>query len=157
MTASPLTHTTHPPAAAPALEPAHAENPARTQNSRINLRPTVAPFHEDAQARRAVSSLARQALEILNGYRPLTALTPFLTLEENRRLQRRATLVQGYRTQHRIKVAPRVSVGGTSLCYVSDKIVETTTVVRDSLRPRFVCMRWELVRDHWRITLLEFG
>ena len=35
---------------------------------------TVAPFNEEDHAVRVVSSLARQALEVLNGFRPLSAL-----------------------------------------------------------------------------------
>lgn len=158
MNASPLAHTDRAHTALPSPAPASPTSaPANSTPHVQKLRPALAPFHDDQHARRAVASIARQALEVLNGYRPLAALTPFLTLDENRRLQRRATLIQDYRSQHHIKVAPRVSVGGTNLCYVTSDIVETTTIVRDSLRPRFICLRWELIRGHWKITLVEFG
>ncbi|MDU2058395.1 MAG: Rv3235 family protein, partial [Dermabacter sp.] len=111
----------------------------------------------DIKARRLVEAVSRQALEVLNGYRPVTSLGKVLVPQEQENFAKRVSCVNAYRHTAGIKVAPRVSVGGVHICKVSDRVIEANSVVRDSLRPRFVCMRWEKKRSGWKITTLELG
>ncbi|MDO5645534.1 MAG: Rv3235 family protein [Dermabacter sp.] len=115
------------------------------------------PFAETSRAERIIRTVARQALEVINGYRPHTSLHPILVLEERERLRSRAALIATHRTATGCQVAPRIHVGGINICHVNDTVMETTAIVRDSLRARFICMRWELRHSGWRITVLEFG
>lgn len=117
----------------------------------------IAPFHDHDQSIRVVSSLARQSLEVLNGHRSIQTVAPFLMIEELRKLQRRAKLISEHRKEKGIRVSPRIAVGGTHICRVNESVVETTCIVRDSIRPRFICMRWELRRGNWRVVELNFG
>ncbi|MCT1866733.1 Rv3235 family protein [Dermabacter sp. p3-SID358] len=114
-------------------------------------------FDSDEKARRIVEAVSRQALEILNGFRPPTSLSKVLVPQEQESFAKRVSCVNAYRRNAGIKVAPRVSVGGVHICRVNDEVIEANSVVRDSLRARFVCMRWEKKRSGWKITALELG
>ncbi len=118
---------------------------------------TVTPFDSEEKARTIVEAVARQALEILNGFRPATSLNKILIPQEQESFAKRVSCVRAYRRNAGIKVLPRVSVGGVHICRVSDEVIEANSVVRDSLRARFVCMRWEKKRSGWKITALELG
>ncbi|ANP28054.1 Rv3235 family protein [Dermabacter vaginalis] len=118
---------------------------------------THTPFDNDEKARTVVEAVARQALEILNGYRPPTSLSKILIPQEQESFAKRVSCVKTYRKNAGIRVSPRISVGGVHICRVNDDVIEANSVVRDSLRARFVCMRWEKKRSGWKITALELG
>lgn len=116
------------------------------------------PFNDSESAHRIASSIARQALEVLNGYRAANSLNKFVNQDQCSKLARRAKKVGDYRELNNIKVLPRVSNGNVKISQISDRILEINTTVRDSFKPRFVVMRWEnKAHTGWKVTFLEIG
>ncbi|CAM3966929.1 Rv3235 family protein [Helcobacillus massiliensis] len=115
------------------------------------------PFADPDSGERAVTAVARNALEVILGQRPLTSLDQIVDLEVRRRLHERARLIADVAAQRGVRTAARIRVGGVRFCAVTDTAVEANAVISDSHRSRMVVMRWELRRGRWKVVVLDVG
>lgn len=110
-------------------------------------------------AARLVETVARFAVEIVRGVRPVSTLSRMVTPEIAATLERRAALT---RRLHGVSAAPerlpsRVVLRAVRTCPVSETALEASAVLHEGGRARFVAMRWELRHRGWRVTVLELG
>ncbi len=118
---------------------------------------TASPFDDAEDARRLITAVSRNVMEILLGQRPMTSLDSVLDMEvRNRLLQRSRLIAQAARARGVTRLG-RITVGGVNICRVSSTVVEASSVVTDSRRARFLVMRWELRHSGWRVVVLEIG
>ena len=99
-------------------------------------------------------------VEIVGGDRPVSQLLRWTSSEVYADLGRRAQLVAaaaGRRagTGGIQSVRPQLAALRTS--FISDRSAEVSLHVRYGSRSRAVAARFELIRDRWQITALEFG
>ena len=102
-------------------------------------------------------TVARCAVDVVRARRPVHAISRFVTPDVSAMLARRAELTVRLRALSG-KVPPQHAVvTGVRICQVNEKVVETSCVLREPDRARFLAMRWELRRRGWRVTVLEMG
>lgn len=103
---------------------------------------------------------AQAAVEIVGGDRPVTQLLRWSSSAVYEDLSRRALLVAraGAHQPGAGRVQPvRPKVVGARTCFVTADIVEAGIHVRYGGRSRAVAARFELRRDRWVCTALEFA
>lgn len=105
----------------------------------------------------AVPAVARSAVEVVRDRRPVSALSRLVTPEISAQLSRRAALTRRLRGPQARPERLRLAVTGVRSCIIDESTVETSAVIRESSRSRFIAMRWELRHTGWRITVLEIG
>lgn len=126
--------------------------------------PTPGPrlaLGDPTTAARLVETVARFAVEIIRGVRPVATLSRMVTPEIAAMLERRAALTRrphgtagpGAADRPPSRVVPRA----VRTCVVSDTAVEASAVLHEGGRARFVAMRWEPRHRGWRVTVLEIG
>ena len=132
--------------------------------SAVPSRPACDVVAIDAARRRHFEQFARRVgavvVEIVGGDRPVTQLRRWTTASVYQDLARRAWLVaQSAGTQPgQGRVQPvRPHVVGSHVCFVDRRVAEVSLHVRYGARSRAVAARFELRRDRWQITALEFA
>ncbi len=106
------------------------------------------------------SGSGRPLVEIVGGDRPVSQVLRWTTPEVYQDLARRAHLVA--RTAGRApgagevqQVRPQLVAAHTS--FVSERCAEVSLHVRYGERSRAVAARFELIRDRWQVSALEFA
>ena len=99
-------------------------------------------------------------MEIVGGARPVSQLLRWTTPEVYEDLARRAHLVAASVGQQpgqaRLQVVrPHLVAAHSS--FVSERVVEVSLHVRYGARSRAVAARFELIRDRWQVSALEFA
>ena len=118
----------------------------------------------DAVRRRHFEQFARRigavVVEIVGGDRPVTQLRRWTSPRVYRDLAHRAFLVAnaaGTQPGHGRLQPVRPHVVGSHVCFVSPEVAEVSLHVRYGARSRAVAARFELRRDRWQVTALEFA
>jgi hypothetical protein len=99
-------------------------------------------------------------VEIVGGDRPVSQVLRWTTPEVYQDLARRAHLVASAAGRRAgaggiQSVRPQLAAARTS--FVTDRCAEVSLHVRYGPRSRAVAARFELIRDRWQVTALEFG
>jgi hypothetical protein len=104
--------------------------------------------------------ISAAAVEIVGGDRPVSQLLRWTTPEVYQDLARRALLVTaaaGRRQGSGGTQSVRPQVAGLRTSFVTEGCAEVSLHVRYGPRSRAVAARFELLRDRWQITALEFA
>jgi hypothetical protein len=99
-------------------------------------------------------------VEIVGGDRPVSQLLRWTTPEVYQDLSRRARLVArsvGARPGSGGVQSVRPQLVGTHTSFVSEHCAEVSLHVRYGDRSRAVAARFELIRDRWQVSALEFA
>jgi hypothetical protein len=99
-------------------------------------------------------------VEIVGGDRPVSQVLRWTTPEVYQDLARRAHLVAastGRRPGSGGIQSVRPQLVGAHTSFVSETCAEVSLHVRYARRSRAVAARFELVRDRWQVTALEFA
>jgi hypothetical protein len=145
------------------LEP-HLEPPQSTLRARPgdSARLDLVPI--DLVRRRAFEQHATRigiaVVEIVGGDRPVSQLLRWTTTEVYDDLARRAHLVA--RSVGRVPGQGRIQsvrphLVGAHTSFVSPKAAEVSLHVRYGQRSRAVAARFEVIRDRWQVSALEFA
>ncbi|GAB3283195.1 hypothetical protein GCM10027449_25960 [Sinomonas notoginsengisoli] len=136
-----------------ALAPVPVQQPPRL----LHAVPTP---QEAEEVRKRAAAIARAAMEVLAGTRPLAQLTPWVHRDILPVVQLRTDLCRAARTGER-KLAPVHRAAGIKAAHVSlvqPGVYEAAIVVSDAARHRAVALRLEAVgRGGWTVTALEIG
>lgn len=104
---------------------------------------------------------AQAVVEIVNGDRPVSQVLRWTTPEVYANLTRRAVLVAragGHRPgEGRRGQVTRSQVIGVRTCFVTPRKVEVSIHVRHGERSRAIAACFELIRDRWQCSALEFA
>ncbi|MFC6287536.1 Rv3235 family protein [Nocardioides sp. GCM10027113] len=140
---------------------AHLDPPAPPP-APCRLRGDVVPL--DGSSRGRLEQWARRyvqaAVEIVGGDRPASQLVRWTARDVHRDLARRAHLVAqaaARRTTPLDEAAVRPQVLGVRTCVVTERAAEVSAHVRYGRRSRAVALRFELRRDRWICTALDFA
>jgi hypothetical protein len=109
---------------------------------------------------RHAARIGAAIVEIVGGDRPVSQVLRWTTPEVYQDLARRAHLVAkaaGRRPGNAGTQSVRPQLVGTRSSFISDTCAEVSMHVRYGHRSRAVAARFELVRDRWQITALEFA
>lgn len=107
-----------------------------------------------------VGRFGQAAVEIVGGDRPATQLVRWTTAEVYAELERRAQLVgrAGHHRPGQARVQPvRPKVASVHSFFVTPHIVEASIHVRYGARSRALAARFEVRRDTWVCTALEWA
>jgi hypothetical protein len=99
-------------------------------------------------------------VEIVGGDRPVTQVLRWTTPEVYQDLARRATLVAaavGRRPGNGGTQSIRPQLVAAHTSFVTEECAEVSLHVRYGPRSRAVAARFELIRDRWQVTALEFA
>ncbi len=99
-------------------------------------------------------------VEIVGGDRPVSQVLRWTTPEVYQDLSRRAHLVAravGARPGSGAVQSVRPHLIGTHTSFVSERCAEVSLHVRYGDRSRAVAVRFELIRDRWQVSALEFA
>lgn len=133
--------------------------------------PDGAAHHQDDRAREAhavtygearplpeadqwAGAVARTAVEVLLGIRPVVQLNRWLSAPVYVALARRAGLAVRVLGSHRSR---SVLVRNVTVSRVNDYAVEAAVTLHDGRRARAAALRLELFRGRWLTTALEIG
>jgi hypothetical protein len=167
--AVPFTDAGGPPTAVlpPATKPVHPKIDAamlplaRPPGPMPTAEPEVPPELE-ALARK----VARGALEVLGGTRPLQQMARLLDGRSYERLQLRSNLVRSIDrahaassgdTAHALRLHRNVLIRTVRICGITPGIFEASVVAAEQKRARAIALRIERWRGQWRVTELEIG
>lgn len=157
--------------AAPAPNKASPATPASSTYDRIALHAvsnskslTAAFFEEEApplipakkprpNARKFAAQITIQAIEILQGKRPLRQLQTWLNPQVYQALARRASL--GMRIFGKAERCPLPRLRRVRACYPRPGIAEVCVIVHDGIKMRAAALRLEARRENWQVTALE--
>ncbi|WP_372734945.1 Rv3235 family protein [Nocardioides sp.] len=114
--------------------------------------PSVSPGKQ-SQVERWAHRYAQAAVEIVGGDRPASQLLRWSSAQVYQDLQRRALLVA--RAGGGQQARPQVR--SVHSCFISPTIAETSIHVRYGKRSRAVAARFELRRERWLCTALDFA
>ncbi|WP_297566017.1 Rv3235 family protein [uncultured Arcanobacterium sp.] len=104
-------------------------------------------------ARKFAAQIAIQAIEILQGKRPLRQLQTWLNPQVYQALARRASL--GMRIFGKAECCPLPRLRRVRACYPRPGIAEICVIVHDGIKMRAVALRLEARRRNWQVTALE--
>lgn len=157
--------------AAPAPNKASPATPASSTYDRIALHAvsnskslTAAFFEEETpplipakkprpNARKFAAQITIQAIEILQGKRPLRQLQTWLNPQVYQALARRASL--GMRIFGKAERCPLPRLRRVRACYPRPGIAEVCVIVHDGIKMRAAALRLEARRENWQVTALE--
>lgn len=157
--------------AAPAPNKASPATPASSTYDRIALHAvsnskslTAAFFEEEApplipakkprpNARKFAAQITIQAIEILQGKRPLRQLQTWLNPQVYQALARRASL--GMRIFGKAERCPLPRLRRVRACYPRPGIAEVCVIVHDGIKMRAAALHLEARRENWQVTALE--
>lgn len=160
-----------PRAATPAPNKAIPATPASSTYDRIALHAvsnskslTAAFFEEEApplipakkprpNARKFAAQITIQAIEILQGKRPLRQLQTWLNPQVYQALARRASL--GMRIFGKAERCPLPRLRRVRACYPRPGVAEVCVIVHDGIKMRAAALRLEARRENWQVTALE--
>lgn len=160
-----------PRAATPAPNKAIPATPASSTYDRIALHAvsnskslTAAFFEEETpplipakkprpNARKFAAQITIQAIEILQGKRPLRQLQTWLNPQVYQALARRASL--GMRIFGKAERCPLPRLRRVRACYPRPGIAEVCVIVHDGIKMRAAALRLEARRENWQVTALE--
>ncbi len=122
------------------------------------------PEELEAVARR----VARGALEVLGGTRPLQQMARLLDGRSYERLQLRSNLVRsveqsrgqgvgGDPRSNSLRLHRNVLIRTVRICPITRSIFEASVVAAEQKRARAIAMRIERWRGQWRVTELQIG
>lgn len=119
------------------------------------------PPEVEAVARR----VARGALEVLGGTRPLQQMSRLLDGRSYERLQLRSNLVRsihesrgnGAHTVNNHRLHRNVLIRSVRICAITPTIFEGSVVAAEQKRARAIALRIERRRGQWRVTELQIG
>lgn len=125
---------------------------------------TAAFFEEEApplipakkprpNARKFAAQITIQAIEILQGKRPLRQLQTWLNPQVYQALARRASL--GMRIFGKAERCPLPRLRRVRACYPRPGIAEVCVIVHDGIKMRAAALRLEARRENWQVTALE--
>ncbi|WP_157085692.1 Rv3235 family protein [Devriesea agamarum] len=101
--------------------------------------------------------IARCAVEIARGYRSPTAISQHVLPDIIEGLKMRAALARRLRGNDHPGRTAAITVSGIRTCMITANVVEASAVIHEVGRSRFVAMRFEKRRGHWRVVVLELG
>lgn len=160
-----------PGAATPAPNKAIPATPTSSTYDRIALHAvsnskslTAAFFEEEAppliptkkpqpNARKFAAQITIQAIEILQGKRPLRQLQTWLNPQVYQALARRASL--GMRIFGKAERCPLPRLRRVRACYPRPGVAEVCVIVHDGIKMRAAALRLEARRENWQVTALE--
>lgn len=122
------------------------------------------PQELEAMARK----VARGALEVLGGTRPLQQMAKLLDGRSYERLQLRANLVRSIERTHAstaaaasggnaVRLHRNVLIRTVRICAITPHIFEASVVAAEQRRARAIALRIERWRGQWRVTELQIG
>lgn len=118
------------------------------------------PPEVEAVARR----VARGALEVLGGTRPLQQMSRLLDARSYERLQLRSNLIRsiheshgGAATGNALRLHRNVIIRSVRICPITPNIFEGSVVAAEQKRARAIALRIERLRGQWRVTELQIG
>lgn len=119
------------------------------------------PPEVEAVARR----VARGALEVLGGTRPLQQMSRLLDGRSYERLQLRSNLVRsihespggGAPPGNALRLHRNVFIRSVRICPITPNIFEGSVVAAEQKRARAIALRIERLRGQWRVTELQIG
>lgn len=125
---------------------------------------TAAFFEEEApplipakkprpNARKFAAQITIQAIEILQGKRPLRQLQTWLNPQVYQALARRASL--GMRIFGKAERCPLPRLRRVRACYPRPGVAEVCVIVHDGIKMRAAALRLEARRENWQVTALE--
>ena len=125
---------------------------------------TAAFFEEEApplipakkprpNARKFAAQITIQAIEILQGKRPLRQLQTWLNPQVYQALARRTSL--GMRIFGKAERCPLPRLRRVRACYPRPGIAEVCVIVHDGIKMRAAALRLEARRENWQVTALE--
>lgn len=104
-------------------------------------------------ARKFAAQITIQAIEILQGKRPLRQLQTWLNPQVYQALARRASL--GMRIFGKAERCPLPRLRRVRACYPRPGIAEVCVIVHDGIKMRAAALRLEARRENWQVTALE--
>lgn len=118
------------------------------------------PPEVEAVARR----VARGALEVLGGTRPLQQMSRLLDARSYERLQLRSNLIRSIHESHggaptgnALRLHRNVFIRSVRICPITPNIFEGSVVAAEQKRARAIALRIERLRGQWRVTELQIG
>lgn len=136
----------------------------------ITRRPVPMPTPEPAvpeELEAVARKVARGALEVLGGTRPLQQMARLLDTRSYERLQLRANLVRsieqasgsacGGSTAVNTRLHRNVLIRSVRICPITPSIFEASVVAAEQKRARAIALRIERWRGQWRVTELQIG
>ncbi|NJC22932.1 hypothetical protein BJ994_002008 [Arthrobacter pigmenti] len=131
--------------------------------------PAPSPEPEIPEELEAVArKVARGALEVLGGTRPLQQMARLLDARSYERLQLRANLVRsveqsndqigkGPSSTNTMRLHRNVMIRTVRICAISETIFEASVVAAEQRRARAIALRIERWRGQWRVTEMQVG
>ncbi|MHA7246044.1 Rv3235 family protein [Arthrobacter tecti] len=131
--------------------------------------PAPSPEPEIPEELEAVArKVARGALEVLGGTRPLQQMARLLDARSYERLQLRANLVRsveqsndqigkGSSSANTVRLHRNVMIRTVRICAISETIFEASVVAAEQRRARAIALRIERWRGQWRVTEMQIG
>jgi hypothetical protein len=112
--------------------------------------------------------VARGALEVLGGTRPLQQMARLLDGRSYERLQLRSNLIRSIEQPHgslsggnarsnALRLHRNVLIRTVRICAITPKIFEASVVAAEQKRARAIALRIERWRGQWRVTELQIG
>ena len=112
--------------------------------------------------------VARGALEVLGGTRPLQQMARLLDGRSYERLQLRSNLVRSIEQSHgsasgghagssATRLHRNVLIRTVRICAITECIFEASVVAAEQKRARAIALRIERWRGQWRVTELQIG
>lgn len=115
--------------------------------------PLIPAKKPQPNARKFAAQITIQAIEILQGKRPLRQLQTWLNPQVYQALARRASL--GMRIFGKAERCPLPRLRRVRACYPRPGIAEVCVIVHDGIKMRAAALRLEARRKNWQVTALE--